>query len=195
MTSDPYDPNRRLGGEPLPDEVPLGTPPGANAPRAASTHVGGAHEARTTDEVEADASYDRYRSEDRSLGEIASDVLDNASTLIRQEVELAKAEVSQSASRAGKGVGMLVGAGVFGLLALIALTLCLWWAIAVGIGSAADPALGWSGLIVTVLWLVVAGVLAALGRSELNKIKGLPKTTETLQKIPNAAAGNEEKNR
>ena len=105
---------------------------------------------------EADASYARYRAEDRSLGEIASDLMDNASTLIRQEVELAKAEASQAASRAGKGVGMLAGAGVAALLALIALTLALWWGLAVLIGSVAAPALGWSGLIVMVIWLVEA---------------------------------------
>ncbi|WP_300083724.1 phage holin family protein [Propioniciclava sp.] len=144
---------------------------------------------------EADASYARYRAEDRSLGEIASDLMDNASTLIRQEVELAKAEASQAASRAGKGVGMLAGAGVAALLALIALTLALWWGLAVLIGSVAAPALGWSGLIVMVIWLVVAAVLAAAGRAELTKVKGLPKTAETLSKIPNAATGNEEENR
>ena len=141
-----------------------------------------------------DESYQRYRQEDRSLGEIASDVLDNASTLIRQEVELAKAEAKDSAAKAGKGVGMLVGAALAALLALIALTLMMWWAFAVLIDSD-DPALGWSGLIVTVIWLVVAGALAAAGKSELAKIKGLPKTQDTVKKIPNAATGHEEKNR
>lgn len=142
---------------------------------------------------ETDESYQRYRHEDRSLGEIASDLLDNASTLIRQEVELAKVEAKAAAGKASKGIGMFVGAAVVGLLALIALTLTLWWAIAVLIGGN-NPALGWSGLIVTVLWLVVAGVLAAVGKSELNKIKGLPKTQDTIMKIPNAATGHEEKN-
>ncbi|WP_232548607.1 phage holin family protein [Propioniciclava soli] len=187
MTSDPYDPTLRG-----PDGRLLG-----DDRRDASAYAGasGAHQAQDPADAEADASYARFRAEDRSLGEIASDVLGNASTLIRQEVELAKAEVTQSASRAGKGVGMLAGAGVAALLALIALTLALWWGIAIAIGSVAEPALGWSGVIVMVIWLVCAGILAAMGRAELNKIKGLPKTTETLQKIPNAAAGNEEKNR
>ena len=143
---------------------------------------------------ETDESYQRYRQEDRSLGEIASDLLDNASTLIRQEVELAKAEAKDAAGKAGKGIGMLVGAAIAAFLALIALTLMLWWAIAVLIGGD-DPALGWSGLIVTVIWLVVAGVLAMVGKSELDKIKGLPKTQDTVKKIPNAATGHEEKNR
>lgn len=145
--------------------------------------------------VEPEASYARFREEDRSLGEIASDVLDNASTLIRQEVELAKAEASRAASRAGKGAGLFAAAGVAGLLALVALTLAAWWGIAIAIGSRTDPALGWSGLVVMLIWLVVAAVLAAAGRSELKRLRGLPKTQETLAKIPNAATGHEERNR
>ena len=144
---------------------------------------------------EVDESYQRYRHEDRSLGEIISEVMDNASTLVKQEVELAKAEAKVAASRAGKGVGMFVGAAIGAFMALFALTLLLWWVIGVLIGSSTAPALGWSGLIVTVIWLVVAGILAAVGKSELDKIKGLPKTQDTVKKIPNAATGHEEKNR
>lgn len=152
----------------------------------------GAHAA---EQSEADESYARYRHEDRSLGEIISEVMDNASTLVKQEVELAKAEAKVAATRAGKGVGMFVGAAIGALMALFALTLLLWWVIGILIGSSTAPALGWSGLIVTVLWLVVAGVLAAVGKSEMDKIKGLPKTQDTVKKIPNAATGHEEKNR
>ena len=144
---------------------------------------------------EADESYERYRHEDRSVGEIISEVMDNASTLVKQEVELAKAETRVAAAKAGKGIGMLVGAAMGAFMALFALTLLLWWVIGVLIGSSTAPALGWSGLIVTVIWLVVAGILAVVGKSELDKIKGLPKTQETIKKIPNAATGHEEKNR
>nr|WP_231980080.1 phage holin family protein [Tessaracoccus coleopterorum] len=77
------------------------------------------------------------------MGDIASDLIDNATTLIRQEVELAKVEARQSASKAGKGAGMFVGAGITALLGLIALTLALWWGLAVLLGSAEDPSLGW----------------------------------------------------
>ena len=90
---------------------------------------------------------------------------------------------------------MLGGAGVAAHLFLISLTLTAWWAIGVALGSATQPSLGWSGLIVTVAWLLIAVVLGLLGKSELSKIKGVPQTQETLQKIPNAATGNEEKNR
>lgn len=144
---------------------------------------------------EAEASYRRYQEEDRSIGEIASDVLDNASTLIRQEIALAKAEVKESATQAGKGAGMLAGAGVAGHLALVALTLTLWWAIAVGIGSTEEPALGWSGVIVTAIWLAVAAILALVGKNLLAHTPGVPRTQDTVKKIPNAVTGNEEKNR
>lgn len=144
---------------------------------------------------EPDASYARYQAEDRSLGEIASDLMGNASTLVRQEIELAKAEAQQSASRAGKGVGLLAGAGVAALMMLIALTLALWWALSVALGTRMDPSYGWGGVLTGVVWAVIAAILAAAGRSALKKIRGLEQTQETVTKIPNAATGNEEKNR
>ena len=87
-------------------------------------------------------------------------------------------ELKQSVSRAGKGGGMLAGAGVAGHFVLLFLSLALWWALGNLMG------LGWSGVVVAVLWGVVAAVLAAKGRKELNAVKGLPQTAETLQEIP-----------
>lgn len=137
-----------------------------------------------------------YRDADpRSLGQIASDLLDNASTLIRQEAELAKAEVRQTASRAGKGAGLLGGAGAAGLFALLFFSLALWWALAVLIGTATQPALGWSGLIVGAVYAIAAIVLMSSGRGELKRVRGLPRTADTISKIPNAVKGNEEMNR
>lgn len=138
-----------------------------------------------------------YHGEDdpRSLGDIASDLLSDASTLIRQEVDLAKAELQQSATRAGKGAGLMGGAGVAGGFALLFASLAAWWGIAVLIGTVDSPALGWSGLIIAVVYAIVALVLLAMGKGELKRVKGLPRTAETVSKIPNAATGNEEKNR
>lgn len=130
----------------------------------------------------------------RSLGDIAGDLLQDASTLIRQEVELAKVEVRQSASRAGKGAGLLGGAAMAAHLALMFASLGLWWVLAERIGSATSPALGWSGLIVGVAYAIVALILSSTGRSALKKIQGLPRTTETVKKIPNAVTGKEELN-
>ncbi len=123
---------------------------------------------------------------DRSLGELISEVTQDLSTLMRQEVELAKAEVQQSASRAGKGAGMLSGAAVAGYFVLLFLSIALWWAIGAATG------LGWSALIVAIIWALIAVVLVQLGRKELKSVRGLPKTAATVKKIPDALKGNED---
>jgi hypothetical protein len=128
---------------------------------------------------------DSERSTDRSLGELISGVTQDLSTLMRQELELAKAEVQQSASRAGKGAGMLGGAGVAGYFVLLFLSVALWWAIGAGTG------LGWSALIVAVIWGIIAAVLYVAGRKSLKSVRGLPKTADTVKHIPDAVKGNE----
>jgi hypothetical protein len=124
-----------------------------------------------------------------SIGELLSDVSEDITTLLRQEVELAKAEVRQSATRAGKGAGMFAGAGIAGHMVLLFGSIALWWAIGDKTGR------GWSALIVTAIWLIVAVVLAILGRAEFKAINGIPNTTQTASKIPDALKGNEETTR
>ncbi len=124
-----------------------------------------------------------------SLGELFAEVSRDLSALVRQEVELAKAEAMTSAKRAGKGAGLLGGAGYAAHLTVLFLTIAIWWAIGDLIG------LGWSALVVAVLWGIVAAVLAARGRREVQATPGMDQTADTLKKIPNALQGNEEKNR
>lgn len=123
---------------------------------------------------------------DRSLGELISEVTGDLSTLMRQELELAKAELQQSASRAGKGAGMLGGAAVAGYFVLLFVSIALWWAIGAATG------LGWSAVIVAVVWAVIGGVLAAAGRASLRSVRGLPRTADSVKKIPDALNGNED---
>ena len=118
------------------------------------------------------------KAESSSLGDLLGDVTRDMSTLMRQEVELAKVEQKQSATRAGKGTGLLAGAGVAGHFVLLFLSLALWWALGLVMG------LGWSGVVVAVIWAIIAAILASMGRKELNAIKGMPQTAETLQEIP-----------
>jgi hypothetical protein len=120
-----------------------------------------------------------------SVGEVFSEVATDLSTLMRQEVELAKAEVRESAIRAGRGAGMLAGAGVAGHLALLFVSIAIWW----GIGDATGH--GWSALIVGAAWLIIAAVLGLTGRREITTVSGLPRTTQTVKKIPEAVTGNE----
>ena len=113
-----------------------------------------------------------------SLGDLLGEVTRDLSTLMRQEVELAKAEAKRSATKAGKGGGMLAGAGVAGHFVLLFLSVALWHALGGLMG------LGWSAVVVAVIWGIAAAVLASTGRKELKTIRGLPQTAETLQEIP-----------
>lgn len=119
--------------------------------------------------------------ERESLGALLSEVLKDISTLFRQEVALAKAELASSAKKAGKGAGMFGGAGVAGLMALVFLSVALWW----GLGDLLDS-LVWSAIIVAVIWGIVAAVLALRGKKEIEEIQGVPKTVETLKEVPEA---------
>lgn len=124
--------------------------------------------------------------DDRSIGDLFSDVSKDLSLLMRQEVELAKAEAKQSVARAGRGAGMLAGAGYAGHLMVLFLSVAAWWAIGNGTGR------GWSALIVALVWAIIAAVLAVMGRSQLKAVQGLPRTAGTVKKIPDAVKGNEE---
>jgi len=68
------------------------------------------------------------------LGDLIGEVTEDLSTLVRQELELAKAELQQSAARAGKGAGMLGGAAVAGYFVLLFASVALWWAIGAATG-------------------------------------------------------------
>ena len=133
-------------------------------------------------------SHDTYaKGEVGSIGALISDISSDLATLMRQEVALAKAEVKDSATKAGKGAGMLGGAGYAGHLVVLFLSLALWMGLADLIDS-----LGWAAVIVAVLWAIVAAVLAAMGRKELKKVEGVPRTQETAKRVPDALKGNED---
>ncbi|HEX8306006.1 MAG TPA: phage holin family protein [Jatrophihabitans sp.] len=121
-----------------------------------------------------------------SIGELLSDISADLSTLMRQEVALAKAELTQSGKQAGKGAGLLAGAGIAGHMVLLFLSIALWWSIGNATGH------GWSALIVAVIWAIIGAILASMGRKEMKNVTGVPRTTDTVKKIPSAVAGNEE---
>ncbi|TFC29528.1 phage holin family protein [Cryobacterium sp. TMT1-3] len=121
-----------------------------------------------------------------SLGDLLGEVTRDLSTLMRQELELAKAELRQSATRAGKGAGMLGGAGYAAFMAVLFLSIALWWGLGYLVGNA------WSGLIVAGLWAIIGLVLFVMGRKEMKTVKGAPKTVDSLKKIPDTLKRNEE---
>ncbi|HEU5240857.1 MAG TPA: phage holin family protein, partial [Ornithinibacter sp.] len=96
------------------------------------------------------------------------------------------AELRETANHAKAAGSLFGGAGVAGHLALIFLSLALWWALGDLIG------LGWSALVVGLLWAVVAGVLAAAGRARLRRMTPVaPRTIDTTKNIPDALKGHE----
>jgi len=118
------------------------------------------------------------RAADNSLGDLFRELTEDVSTLMRQEVQLAKAELQQSAKTAGKGVGLLAGAGVAGHFALGFLSLAIAVALSVWIG------LGWASLIVAVVWAIIGAVLASRGKKQLESVRGMPQTAATVKEIP-----------
>ena len=121
-----------------------------------------------------------------SVGQLLGEISGDISTLMRQEVELAKSEIRQSAQRASKGTGLLAGAAVGGHMVLLFLSIAVWWGLGNAIGR------GWSALVVAVIWAIIAAIMASMGRSQLKAVQGLPKTTDTAKKIPDALKGNED---
>lgn len=127
-----------------------------------------------------------HRARNESLGEMFSSFSRNLSDLMRQEVQLAKAEATQSAKEGGRGVGMLAGAAVGAILMLIFLSMALMWAL----GSMMH--LGWAAVIVAVVWAIIAAVLASAGKKRLDNMKGLPQTQDTIGDIPPTLNPNKE---
>jgi uncharacterized membrane protein YqjE len=112
----------------------------------------------------------------RSLGEIVGDISRDMSTLVRQELDLAKSELKQEVAKIGKGAGMFGGAGAAGYLTLFFLSLALtylldnWMPVEL------------AALIVAVIWGVVAAVLAMQGRKQIKEANPqLPVTQQTLK--------------
>jgi hypothetical protein len=98
---------------------------------------------------------------DRPIGDLVRRLAGQTSTLVRQEIDLAKAELTQKADIAGKGAGMFGAAGVVGLLAAGALTACVILALS-------EVVADWlAALIVALVLGAVAAVLALQGRNRV----------------------------
>lgn len=123
-----------------------------------------------------DRGYVKERVENASVAELVSTVAKDLSTLVRQELELAKLEAKRDAKEAGAAAGMFVGAAIAALLMLVFLSLALTWGLDNFMG------VGWAALIVGLLWAAAAAVLAVVGRGRLKKAAPpLEKTVETVK--------------
>jgi len=124
--------------------------------------------------------------EGASVGELIGEVSRDLSTLMRQELELAKAELKTEVSKTGKAAGMLGGAGFAGYMVVLFLSIALWWALVNVMDS------GWAALIVAGIWTVIAAVLYAKGRSTMRTVNPKPeRTVDTVKEVPGALKGRE----
>jgi len=127
---------------------------------------------------------DRPDVSETSVGALIGEVTNDLSTLMRQELDLAKAELKQEASKTGKAAGMLGGAGFAGYMVALFLSIALWWALANGMDE------GWAALIVAAIWAVIAAVLFSIGRKRMRDVNPKPeRTVETLKEVPDALKG------
>jgi uncharacterized membrane protein YqjE len=112
----------------------------------------------------------------RSLGEVLGDLTEDFGRLVRQQIDLAKAELKEQAAATRRAAIMLGAAAVAGLLVLVLLSFALVYALA-----EVMPA-GWAALIVGVIWAVVAAVTFSSGRQRMKNISPVPqKTVQTVK--------------
>lgn len=161
-----------------------GSYPGATTPTTAysTSSAGGPYAAQQADNHPDVADF--------SVGDLISNVTRDLSTLMRQELALAQAEIKQEVSKTAKGAAAMSGAGLAGYFVLLFLSIALWAALSNVMNA------GWAGLIVAAVWAVIAGVLFAVGRSKLAQVHPKPeRTVDTLSNVPEALKGQRGDNR
>lgn len=115
-------------------------------------------------------------SPDTSLSDLFSRLTGDVSELLRKEIELAKLEIKEEGSKAGKTAAMLGGTGLAALFALLLLSFAAAW----GLAEVVAP--GWAFLIVGGVYLLLAGALFIRGREQLRQLRPVPeKTVATLK--------------
>jgi hypothetical protein len=175
---DPYPPPGQYPPNPYPGGAgpgPVGGPGGSHAavPPTSGSPAHTPHPAGSYDDVGG-----------VPVGELVGNVTRDLSTLMRQELALAQAELKAEASKTGKAAGALGAAGFAGYMAVLFLSICLWWALGHLIGNS------WSALVVAVIWGIVGAVLYSNGRKKLREVNPTPeRTVDTLKNVPDALKG------
>ena len=113
---------------------------------------------------------------ERAVGDLVKDATQQAQTLVRQEIELAKAELGEKGKKAGIGAGMFGGAGLFGLFAFGAFTAAFIGAVDLAVPFWA------AALIVAAVYGAIAGVLALTGKNKVQEATP-PVPEETVDNV------------
>jgi hypothetical protein len=126
--------------------------------------------------MESSTRFRRDAEDDRPLGELVQDLSRQTSTLIRQEMRLAQAELAEKGRHAGKGAGMFGGAGVVALYGVGALVA----AAIIGLATVIEPWIAAAAIGVGLL--LIAGILALTGKKELDEA-GPPKPEQAIESM------------
>jgi Putative Actinobacterial Holin-X, holin superfamily III len=173
----PYTPGQQTGGPGY--AAPMVEPATQNYAADYSTE---AHSGNLGTPTTADGRPDV---EGNSVGALIGEVTKDLSTLMRQELELAKVEMKAEAKKAGQGAGMFGAAGFAGYMVALFLSIALMWALASAIPT------GWAALIVAVLWGIVGAVAFVMGRKKFQQVNPKPeRTVDTLSQVPGALKPN-----
>lgn len=155
------------------------TPSGDGSHRVDEDAVRARQEATARNRAASHTQTQTY-TEKQSVGEMISKVSQNLTALVRGEVDLMKAEATTKVAKMGKGAGLLGGAAVIGLYAFGILLLAAVW------GLANLVPLWLAALIVGVVLVIIAAVLALMGKSSLDKGKEVAVTPPDVKSDMNA---------
>ncbi len=112
---------------------------------------------------------DQNTTPERTLGQLVADATRDVSSIVHNEIALAKVEIAADAKKAGAGVGLLAVAGVFAFLALILLLIAAAYGL---VAAGLDPWLAF--LIVAGVLLLLGTIMALVGKRSFGKVKGKP---------------------
>ncbi len=121
--------------------------------------------------------------EEPTIGRLVSDASRDISTLVNKEIQLAKSELRLSVKNGGVGIGLFAGAAVFGILAVIMLSVAIAYLIHWN-GSGLD--LHWAFLIVFAFYLLIAAILGFIGLRKVKKVRGPERAIEQAQETKRA---------
>ena len=123
---------------------------------------------------------------DPTLGKLVMDAQRDISSLISQEIALAKSEIKVSVKHGGLGIGLFAGAAFLGLLAVIMLSVSIAYFIH---WNGDGLALHWAFLIVFGLYVLIAALLAFIGLKQVKQVKAPEKAIKQGKKIPSVLKG------
>ncbi|WP_372727529.1 phage holin family protein [Nocardioides sp.] len=123
---------------------------------------------------------------DPTIGRLVTDASRDISTLISKEIQLAKSELKVSVKAGGIGIGLFVAAGFLVVLAVIMLSVAIAYLIH---WDGDGLALKWAFLIVTGFYLLLAGLLAAVGVKKVKQVGPPEGAIRQGKQIPTALKG------